>query len=35
MGVGMDISPDGQTLLFTQFDRDTSGADLYLIDGFR
>jgi Tol biopolymer transport system component len=35
MGVGMDVSPDGQTLLFTQVDRDTSGADLYLIDGFR
>jgi Tol biopolymer transport system component len=35
MGVGMDVSPDGQTLLFTQLDRDTSGADLYLIDGFR
>jgi Tol biopolymer transport system component len=35
MGVGMDVSPDGQTLLFTQIDRETSGADLYLIDGFR
>ncbi len=35
MGVGMDVSPDGQTLLFTQLDRETSGADLYMIDGFR
>jgi Tol biopolymer transport system component len=35
MAVGMDVSPDGQTLLFTQIDGDTSGADLYLIDGFR
>ena len=35
MGVGMDVSPDGETLLFTQLDHDTSGADLYLIDGFR
>jgi len=35
MGVGLDVSPDGQTLLFTQIDRETSGADLYLIDGFR
>ena len=35
MDVGMDVSPDGRTLLFTQRDRDTSGADLYLIDGFR
>jgi len=35
MGVGMDVSPDGRTLLLTQIDRDTSGSDLYLIDGFR
>ena len=34
-GVGIDVSPDGQTLLFTQVDRATSGADLYLIDGLR
>ena len=34
-GVGMDVSPDGQTLLFTQIDHETSGSDLYLIDGFR
>jgi Tol biopolymer transport system component len=35
MGIGLDVSPDGQALLFTQFDRASSGADLYLIDGFR
>jgi Tol biopolymer transport system component len=35
MGVGLDVSPDGLTLLFTQLDRDSAGADLYLIDGLR
>jgi Tol biopolymer transport system component len=34
-GVGMDVSPDGTTLLYTQIDRETAGADLYLIDGLR
>jgi len=35
--VGMDVSPDGQTLLFTQVGREGEGegSDLYLIDGFR
>lgn len=33
MGVGLAVSPDGQTLLFTQ--TDMHGADLYLIDGLR
>jgi Tol biopolymer transport system component len=35
MGVGLDVSPDGRTLLFTQKDLQDAGADLYLIDGFR
>jgi Tol biopolymer transport system component len=33
--VGLDVSPDGQTLLFTQLDVESAGADLYLIDNFR
>ncbi len=33
MGIGIDVSPDGQTLLFTQVH--TDGADLYMIDGLR
>jgi Tol biopolymer transport system component len=35
MGIGLDVSPDGGSLLYTQVDRGSSGADLYLIDGFR
>jgi len=35
MGVGMDVSPDGKTLLFTQKTKESTGADLYLIDGLR
>ena len=35
MDVGLDVSPDGKTLLFTQIDQESAGADLYLIDGFR
>ena len=33
--VGMDVSPDGETLLFTQVDREGLDADLYLIHGLR
>ena len=33
MSIGLAVSPDGQSLLFTQIEMD--GADLYLIDGFR
>jgi len=34
MGIGLDVSPDGQTILFTQIEIEREGADLYLIDGF-
>jgi Tol biopolymer transport system component len=33
MGIGMAVSPDGRSLLFTQIE--TDGADLYMIDGLR
>lgn len=33
MGIGLAVSPDGRSLLFTQIE--TQGADLYMIDGFR
>lgn len=33
MGIGLAVSPDGQTLLFTQIEM--QGADVYMIDGFR
>jgi Tol biopolymer transport system component len=33
MGIGLAVSPDGRTLLFTQLD--VQGADLYMIDGLR
>jgi Tol biopolymer transport system component len=33
MGIGLAVSPDGRSLLFTQID--TQGADLYMIDGLR
>jgi Tol biopolymer transport system component len=33
MSIGLAISPDGQSLLFTQVEAD--GADLYMIDGLR
>jgi Tol biopolymer transport system component len=35
LGVGLDVSPDGRTLLFTQIDLSNAEADLYLIDGIR
>jgi Tol biopolymer transport system component len=33
MSIGLAVSPDGQSLLFTQVEAD--GADLYMIDGLR
>jgi Tol biopolymer transport system component len=33
MSIGLAVSPEGQSLLFTQVE--TDGADLYMIDGFR
>lgn len=33
MGIGLAVSPDGQSLLFTQIEAE--GADLYMIDGLR
>jgi hypothetical protein len=33
IGVGLDVSPDGRYLLYTQFDREES--DLMLIENFR
>jgi Tol biopolymer transport system component len=33
MGIGMAVSPDGWSLLFTQIE--TEGSDLYMIDGLR
>jgi Tol biopolymer transport system component len=33
MSIGLAVSPDGQSLLFTQTESD--GADLYMIDGLR
>jgi Tol biopolymer transport system component len=33
MGIGLAVSPDGQSLLFTQIE--TQGADLYMIDSLR
>jgi len=33
MGIGLAVSPDGKSLLFTQIE--SQGADLHLIDGLR
>jgi Tol biopolymer transport system component len=34
MGIGLAVSPDGESLLFTQID-ETQDADIYMIDGLR
>jgi Tol biopolymer transport system component len=33
MSIGLAVSPDGQSLLFTQVE--AGGAELYMIDGLR
>lgn len=34
MGIGLAVSPDGQSLLYTQIDAQDA-VDIYMIDGFR